>query len=308
MRFPWHCANCLTTPGRGSSTGTYPPDEIAVALPSPAGADSFLPDGNGRHARLMADLLVMRLGDERFSWGAPIYKMPNLASAISPHCRPPTIMTRPAPGNSRAHEFPMAMRIAHPHQQGPSTSNTIQHRAARIRRHNPDDTLAALIHLRIVHLRLMFAKSGSTIVVGCSIKDRTMDSLYQRLKELDPDTFQRLCFQLLKERHPEQDIRHVEGASGDKGLDVFAGELYGKPAIWQCKAFPNGVGKSQKQQIRESLRTALKNFSPAHWNLCLTLTWMRRASRWFEKLKNVQCGQGEHRQDVCFRHRQRITS
>jgi Fic family protein len=27
------------------------------------------PNGNGRHARLMADLLAMRLGCERFSWG-----------------------------------------------------------------------------------------------------------------------------------------------------------------------------------------------------------------------------------------------
>ena len=123
-----------------------------------------------------------------------------------------------------------------------------------------------------------------------------MDSLYQRLKEMDPDTFQRFCFQLLKERHPEQDIRHVEGASGDRGLDVFAGELYGKPAIWQCKAFPNGVGKSQKQQIRDSLRTALKHFSPAHWILCLSVDLDEKASRWFEKLKKsyegkVQIGQ-----------------
>jgi fido (protein-threonine AMPylation protein) len=27
-------------------------------------------NGNGRHARLMADLLVMRLEGERFSWGS----------------------------------------------------------------------------------------------------------------------------------------------------------------------------------------------------------------------------------------------
>ena len=117
-----------------------------------------------------------------------------------------------------------------------------------------------------------------------------MDSLYQRLKELDADTFQRLCFQLLKERHPEQDIRHVEGASGDKGLDVFAGELYGKPAIWQCKAFPNGVGESQKGQIRESLRTALKHSSPAHWILCLSVDLDEKASRWFEKWKKSNAG------------------
>jgi hypothetical protein len=68
-----------------------------------------------------------------------------------------------------------------------------------------------------------------------------MDSLYQRLKELDPDTFQRLCFQFLKERHPEQDIRHVEGASGDKGLDVFAGELYGKPGACPQPEMPSCV-------------------------------------------------------------------
>jgi fido (protein-threonine AMPylation protein) len=27
------------------------------------------PNGNGRHARLMADLLVMHFGRKRFSWG-----------------------------------------------------------------------------------------------------------------------------------------------------------------------------------------------------------------------------------------------
>ena len=112
-----------------------------------------------------------------------------------------------------------------------------------------------------------------------------MDSLYQRLKEMDPDTFQRFCAQLLRERHPEQEIRHVEGASGDEGLDVFEGELSGKPTIWQCKAFPNGVGKSQKEQIRKSLKTALKKFSPSYWILCLSVDLDSKTSRWFEKLK-----------------------
>ncbi len=112
-----------------------------------------------------------------------------------------------------------------------------------------------------------------------------MDSLYQRLKEMDPDTFQRFCFQLLEERHPGQGLRHIEGASGDQGLDVFAGELSGKPVIWQCKSFPNGVGKSQKEQIRKSLRTALKHFSPSYWILCLSVDLDTKASRWFEKLK-----------------------
>lgn len=112
-----------------------------------------------------------------------------------------------------------------------------------------------------------------------------MDAISQRLKEMDPDTFQRFCFQLLKDRHPGLEVKHVEGKGGDEGLDVFAGELFGKPSIWQCKSFPNGVGKSQKSQIKKSLKTALTHFSPAFWILCLSVDMDAKARRWFEKLK-----------------------
>lgn len=48
---------------------TYQPDEIAVRFHHRLVQIHAFPNGNGRHARLMADLLVMRLGAERFSWG-----------------------------------------------------------------------------------------------------------------------------------------------------------------------------------------------------------------------------------------------
>ena len=48
---------------------TYPPDEIAVRFHHRLVQIHAFPNGNGRHARLMADLLVIRLGGERFSWG-----------------------------------------------------------------------------------------------------------------------------------------------------------------------------------------------------------------------------------------------
>jgi Fic-DOC domain mobile mystery protein B len=50
--------------------GTYPADEVAVRLHHRLVWIHPFPNGNGRHARLMADLLVMRLGRERFSWGS----------------------------------------------------------------------------------------------------------------------------------------------------------------------------------------------------------------------------------------------
>jgi Fic-DOC domain mobile mystery protein B len=49
--------------------GTYAPDEIAVRLHHRLVAIHPFPNGNGRHARLMADLLIERLGGQPFSWG-----------------------------------------------------------------------------------------------------------------------------------------------------------------------------------------------------------------------------------------------
>ena len=47
----------------------YPPDEIAVRFHPRLVQIHPFPNGNGRHSRLMADLLAMQLGRERFSWG-----------------------------------------------------------------------------------------------------------------------------------------------------------------------------------------------------------------------------------------------
>jgi Fic-DOC domain mobile mystery protein B len=47
----------------------YAPDEIAVRFHHRLVQIHPFPNGNGRHARLTADLLVMRLGMQRFSWG-----------------------------------------------------------------------------------------------------------------------------------------------------------------------------------------------------------------------------------------------
>lgn len=48
---------------------TYSPDETAVRLHHRLVAVHPFPNGNGRHARLIADLLIERLGGRAFSWG-----------------------------------------------------------------------------------------------------------------------------------------------------------------------------------------------------------------------------------------------
>jgi Fic-DOC domain mobile mystery protein B len=49
--------------------GTYPPDEIAVRLHHRLVALHPFVSGNGRHSRLIADLIVERLGEAPFTWG-----------------------------------------------------------------------------------------------------------------------------------------------------------------------------------------------------------------------------------------------
>jgi Fic-DOC domain mobile mystery protein B len=48
---------------------TFPPDEIAVRFHHELVFIHPFPNGNGRWSRLMADILAIRLGQPRFSWG-----------------------------------------------------------------------------------------------------------------------------------------------------------------------------------------------------------------------------------------------
>jgi Fic-DOC domain mobile mystery protein B len=49
---------------------TYSPDEVAVRFHHRLVLIHPFPNGNGRHARLIADLLVVKLGRREFTWGS----------------------------------------------------------------------------------------------------------------------------------------------------------------------------------------------------------------------------------------------
>lgn len=49
--------------------GTYEPEEIAARFHHRLVSIHCYPNGNGRHARLAADLFLISMGRERFSWG-----------------------------------------------------------------------------------------------------------------------------------------------------------------------------------------------------------------------------------------------
>ena len=49
---------------------TYPPDETAVRFHHRLTFIHPFPNGNGRHARLIADILLIKLGRAAFTWGS----------------------------------------------------------------------------------------------------------------------------------------------------------------------------------------------------------------------------------------------
>ncbi|MCU7837961.1 MAG: mobile mystery protein B [Candidatus Thiodiazotropha sp. (ex Troendleina suluensis)] len=50
--------------------GTYEPDEIATRFHHKLVWTHPYPNGNGRHARLATDLLLIAMGQKRFTWGS----------------------------------------------------------------------------------------------------------------------------------------------------------------------------------------------------------------------------------------------
>ena len=58
------------------SESVYPPDELAVRFHHRLVWIHCYPNGNGRHARLAGDLLMMSLGGRRFTWGGSSLEAP----------------------------------------------------------------------------------------------------------------------------------------------------------------------------------------------------------------------------------------
>ncbi len=67
--------------------------------------------------------------------------------------------------------------------------------------------------------------------------------------------------------------KKIQVKRGDGGIDVYHGELTDPNGIdiYQCKFFPQGLGRSQKAQIEKSFCTCANSgkFHTKSWTLCL---------------------------------------
>ena len=99
------------------------------------------------------------------------------------------------------------------------------------------------------------------------------------------DIFERICINLFQSMYGPK-AKSVEVSQGDGGLDVLVGELPNPDKVYQCKFFPDGLGSSQKQQIKESFRTVTKNYSVSEWFLCVPCILNEKELLWWSKWKN----------------------
>jgi len=81
-------------------------------------------------------------------------------------------------------------------------------------------------------------------------------------------------------------MRNLDAKSGDWGLDVIVGEIDEVISVWQAKFFIDGVGDTQKAQIRESLAQVMKKaeeegFAVDVWTLCIPIDLDPDALKWW---------------------------
>lgn len=99
------------------------------------------------------------------------------------------------------------------------------------------------------------------------------------------DEFEEMCRQLVRAEHPQS--VPVEANPGDEGMDSFEGVIDAEiEHVWQFKHFPYGIGKSQQDQIRKSLKDAIREHKPQKWTF-ITSTDLRPGNhRWVKKQQN----------------------
>ena len=122
-----------------------------------------------------------------------------------------------------------------------------------------------------------------------------MISFHQLIDGGDKDgaraKFEHLIAQLVALQY--QGVRTVAAKGGDWGLDVIVGEIDGVISVWQAKFFIDGVGDSQKDQIRESFDTVVqkaaeKGFTVNVWTLCIPVDLDPGALQWWTTWKKAK--------------------
>ncbi|MDL2301013.1 tetratricopeptide repeat protein [Lachnospiraceae bacterium OttesenSCG-928-D06] len=119
-----------------------------------------------------------------------------------------------------------------------------------------------------------------------------MESDFRYLREHYGDAgareaFEKICTQLFIAMFGN-DAHNIKASQGDEGIDIFVGDFNYPGDVYQCKYFIDGVGDSQKKQVRNSFKRAVESklFKMKVWTLCIPCELTPKEFLWWSKWKN----------------------
>lgn len=99
------------------------------------------------------------------------------------------------------------------------------------------------------------------------------------------EKFEKICTELFKAKF--DNTYNVRVNNGDGGIDIFVGDFTEEIDVYQCKYFINGIGKSQKEQIKESFKKAIDSdeYKITNWYLCVPCELSKEEHKWWSNWK-----------------------
>jgi len=99
------------------------------------------------------------------------------------------------------------------------------------------------------------------------------------------DVFEKICTRLFQSKF--ENTYPVKVSRGDGGIDIFVGEFNKEIDVYQCKYFIEGIGDTQKQQIRESYKSVKEadKYKAKAWYLCLPCILTLEEHKWWSDWK-----------------------
>lgn len=103
------------------------------------------------------------------------------------------------------------------------------------------------------------------------------------------EIFEKICTQLLQARF-ENDAHNIRASQGDEGIDVLVGDFENPIDNYQCKYFIDGLGGSQKAQIKGSFSRAIEasDYKMKKWVLCVPCTLSAQEFKWWSEWSGQQ--------------------
>lgn len=113
------------------------------------------------------------------------------------------------------------------------------------------------------------------------------------------EKFEKICIEAFQEKFGPK-AKEVAVSQGDDGIDILVGELTDRPSVYQCKFFINGIGESQKQQIRNSFSTVITSHpNISSWFLCVPVGLNIQELQWWSTWKSKTKAQHKIKIELC---------